>query len=86
MGSLNIRIRDDVERVFRAAVQLLFGKRRGGLSEAGEEAIQLWIRHRMPDLLKDPKFRTLLGISDAEAEALITSAGAKKPIEETNDE
>ncbi len=43
MGTLTIRISDDVERALRKRAAQLYGARRGALSKAIEEAIRAWL-------------------------------------------
>jgi hypothetical protein len=45
MGKMNIIISDDTEKRFRDAVAGYRGVRKGNISKALEEAIELWIRH-----------------------------------------
>ena len=43
MGKLNLKIKDDVDRKFRAAVFKQKGLKKGNLTESVEEAMLLWI-------------------------------------------
>jgi len=43
MGKLNLKIRDEVDRKFRAAVFKRKGLKKGNLTESVEEAMLLWI-------------------------------------------
>ena len=45
MGKMNIIICDDTKTRFRDAVARYRGVRKGNISKALEEAIELWIRH-----------------------------------------
>ena len=44
MGKMNIIISEQTEKRFRDAVARYKGMRKGNISEALEEAIELWIR------------------------------------------
>lgn len=43
MGKLNLKIKDDLDEKFRAAVFKKKGLKKGNLKEAVEEAMLLWI-------------------------------------------
>lgn len=43
MGSLTIRISDDLELALRKKAAQLYGARKGSLSKAVEEAIRVWL-------------------------------------------
>jgi hypothetical protein len=45
MGKMNIVISDKTEKRFRDAVARYKGMRKGNISKALEEAIELWIRN-----------------------------------------
>ena len=45
MGKMNIIISDDIEKRFRDTIARYRGVKEGNISEALEEAIELWIRH-----------------------------------------
>jgi hypothetical protein len=45
MGKINIAIKDETEEKFRQAVGGYMGAKKGNLSRAMEEAINLWIDH-----------------------------------------
>lgn len=46
MGRLNVILPDDLEEKFRKEVGKRFGAKRGSLSEAFREAVELWIEQR----------------------------------------
>lgn len=46
MGKIYVEIDDDLERKFRKKVLERFGARKGSLSMAVKEAIQLWLKDR----------------------------------------
>jgi len=43
VGKMLVKIDDELEKRFRIAVIKVKGKKRGALSEAVEEAIELWL-------------------------------------------
>jgi len=43
MGTLIVRVSDELEREFRKAAFEVFGQRKGSLSRAVEDAIRLWL-------------------------------------------
>ncbi len=43
MGTLTVRISDDIERTLRRRAAQIYGAKKGTLSRAIEEAIKLWI-------------------------------------------
>jgi len=43
MGQVNLKIDDDLERVFRQAAAAKFGARKGFLQKAIEEAVREWV-------------------------------------------
>ncbi len=43
MGTLTVRISDDIERALRRRAAQLYGAKKGALSRAIEEAIKVWI-------------------------------------------
>jgi hypothetical protein len=45
MGKINIAIKDETEERFRQAIGEYMGAKKGNLSKAMEEAINLWIDH-----------------------------------------
>lgn len=45
MGKLNIAIKDETEERFRRAVADHMGLKKGNISKAMEEAIEMWIDH-----------------------------------------
>ncbi len=55
MGKMNVVLRDDVEDRFRKAVFENKGMKKGNISEALEEAIDLWINQRARELVKSGK-------------------------------
>lgn len=46
MGRLNVSISDDLEEKFRKEVGRRLGAKRGSLSKAFAEAVELWMRKR----------------------------------------
>lgn len=46
MGKLNVIIEDQLDRKFREAIFKTKGMRKGNLTEAIEEAIELWIKEQ----------------------------------------
>lgn len=46
MGRIDIILPDELEEKFRAEVAKQLGMRRGNLTSAIQEAIELWIQHR----------------------------------------
>jgi hypothetical protein len=46
MGKMNVVLRDDLEERFRKAVFERKGMKKGNISEALEEAIELWINEK----------------------------------------
>lgn len=46
MGKMNVVLKDDLEKRFRKAVFESKGMKKGNISEALEEAIELWIREK----------------------------------------
>ena len=47
MGKLNVLLPDEVETRFRKAVFEKMGMKKGNLSEAMEEAVDMWIRAKI---------------------------------------
>jgi hypothetical protein len=47
MGKMNIVLPDDVEERFRRAVFERMGMKKGNISEALEEAVDLWMHTKM---------------------------------------
>ena len=47
MGRLNVVLPDEVETRFRKAVFEKMGMKKGNLSEAMEEAVDMWIRAKI---------------------------------------
>jgi hypothetical protein len=47
MGKLNVVLPDDLEDRFRKAVFEKMGMKKGNISEAMEEAIDMWIRAKI---------------------------------------
>ncbi len=43
MGTLIVKISDELEQEFRKIAFMVFGQRKGSLSRAVEEAIRLWL-------------------------------------------
>jgi len=43
MGQVNLKINDELERVFRQAAAEKFGARKGFLQKAVEEAVRDWV-------------------------------------------
>ncbi len=43
LGTLVVRIDDELEKEFRKYAFIMFGQRKGSLSRAAEEAIRLWL-------------------------------------------
>lgn len=50
MGKMNIVLNDDLENKFRRAVFESKGMKKGNISEAMEEAIQLWIMQQVKEM------------------------------------
>jgi hypothetical protein len=46
MGKMNVVLKDDLEERFRRAVFERKGMKKGNISEALEEAIELWINEK----------------------------------------
>ena len=47
MGKMNVVLPDDVEERFRRVVFERMGMKKGNISEALEEAVDLWMRTKM---------------------------------------
>lgn len=45
MGRINIEVPDKLEREFKARVIHKYGSKRGSLSRAVCEALELWLKH-----------------------------------------
>ena len=51
MGKLNIVVSDDIENRFRRAVFEYKGMKKGNISKAFEEAIELWLQDTSPSAI-----------------------------------
>lgn len=52
MGKINIVLKDETEKQFRRAIAEYIGIKKGNISSAMEEAIDLWIDYRSRVSLK----------------------------------